>query len=149
MLTIFLKIILLLTLSTAAYAETPAGYWKTIDDVTHQPESILKITETPDHTLSGYVIKNLSAEKAKYKFCSECKGKNHNQPIIGMEILWGLQQNGNEWTNGRILDPTSGKTYRCKIKLIGDGKLLRIRGYIGVPILGRTQIWVRTFSANA
>jgi uncharacterized protein (DUF2147 family) len=54
-----------------------------------------------------------------------------------------MMREGGEYTGGRILDPDNGKLYRCRMVLTDDGSRLDIRGYIGVPMLGRSQIWLR------
>lgn len=67
-----------------------------------------------------------------------------NQPIVGLQILSGFVFDGDdEWENGKIYDPESGKTYRCYLSL-KDKNTLKARGYIGVSLLGRTEIWTRT-----
>jgi uncharacterized protein (DUF2147 family) len=60
-----------------------------------------------------------------------------------MEILRHMRPDGDEWSGGEILDPESGKTYRARMKLIDGGRRLVIRGYIGLPLFGRSQTWVR------
>ena len=74
--------------------------------------------------------------------CINCKGKNKNLPIEGMTIVEGLELNGKTWEDGTILDPKSGKIYSCYITL-EDNNTLKVRGYIGFSLLGRTQKWIR------
>ena len=57
-------------------------------------------------------------------------------------MLCDMKPKGKEWSGGRILDPEDGNTYKCKIALNKDGTL-KLRGYIGIPALGRTQTWHR------
>lgn len=75
--------------------------------------------------------------------CVKCKGANHNAPVIGLLIMSGLRKDGDAYVDGVILDPDSGSTYRSKVQLLQEGKKLSVRGYIGIPALGRTQVWVR------
>lgn len=76
--------------------------------------------------------------------CSQCEGERKDQPITGMTILQDLKPNGEQvWSDGTILDPAKGKTYRAKAKLLEGGDKLEVRGYIGIEALGRTQTWVR------
>ena len=75
--------------------------------------------------------------------CKECKDERKDKPVIGMAILWGLKKDGDTWAGGEILDPKNGKIYRCKMTLSADGKSLNVRGFIGISLLGRTQIWLR------
>ena len=49
----------------------------------------------------------------------------------------------NVFEGGEILDPNNGKVYKSKLKLVDNGAKLDVRGYIGVPMLGRTQTWIR------
>lgn len=63
--------------------------------------------------------------------------------MIGMTILWGIMKQGEEYQNGEVLDPENGKIYRAKMKLEDGGNALHVRGFIGISLLGRTQIWVR------
>jgi uncharacterized protein (DUF2147 family) len=75
--------------------------------------------------------------------CDMCSGSRRHQPVIGMTILWGLTKQGEEYQGGEILDPENGKTYRAKMKLEDGGKTLHVRGFIGISLLGRTQVWIR------
>ncbi len=59
-----------------------------------------------------------------------------------MNILTGLSKNGDEWNGGKILDPENGKTYKCYITLEDKNKL-KLRGYIGFSLIGRTEYWYR------
>ncbi|GAB1419574.1 DUF2147 domain-containing protein [Bacteroidales bacterium] len=66
-----------------------------------------------------------------------------NRPTLGMEMLKNFGFNGkDEWSDGEIYDPKSGKTYSSYMKMAGHD-LLKIRGYIGVSLLGRTTEWTR------
>jgi len=68
-----------------------------------------------------------------------------DRPIIGLRLLQGFRSDGEgRWSGGRIYDPNNGKSYRCKLELEDGGKVLRIRGYVLTPLLGRTTRWVRT-----
>ncbi|HLU62560.1 MAG TPA: DUF2147 domain-containing protein [Gammaproteobacteria bacterium] len=63
--------------------------------------------------------------------------------IIGLEIVNGFRYVGKgRWTDGTIYDPENGKTYNCKMWLTRDGRL-RLRGYVGVSLFGRTTEWIR------
>ena len=118
------------------------GTWKAIDDKDGQPTSHIEIFEK-DGKIHGKITKLF--DQPDDIVCELCKGEKHNQPVLGMEILSGLQKNGKQWTGGRVLDPEDGKTYKCKITL-KDESTLNLRGYIGIPALGRTQTWHRVAS---
>jgi uncharacterized protein (DUF2147 family) len=53
-----------------------------------------------------------------------------------------MQRADGTWTDGSIYDPASGYTYRCQLSLDGNDRL-RLRGYVGVPLIGRTTTWTR------
>ncbi|RXZ34064.1 DUF2147 domain-containing protein [Oxalobacteraceae bacterium CAVE-383] len=129
-------------IATAAEA-SPVGLWKTIDDESGKPKSLVRITEN-DGELSGRIEKLFRApDQDQDPKCVKCEGALKDQPIIGMTILTGLKKDGDGYSGGRIVDPASGKTYKSKLTVAEDGRKLNLRGYIGVPMLGRTQIWLR------
>ncbi|MCW5622586.1 MAG: DUF2147 domain-containing protein [Burkholderiales bacterium] len=132
------------TLAQAADMTTPAGLWRTIDDKTGMVRSHVRIVDAGG-ALEGKVEKllNRQPDDDPDGLCRACTGVRKDQPVEGMTILWGLKQDGDQWTGGEILDPKNGKTYRCRMKLIDGGKKLEVRGFIGVSLLGRTQTWVR------
>jgi len=62
---------------------------------------------------------------------------------VGLTILTGLRKDGDEYTDGKILDPDNGKVYSSTLRLAEDGRKLNVRGYIGLSLLGRSQTWIR------
>jgi uncharacterized protein (DUF2147 family) len=65
------------------------------------------------------------------------------RPIIGLPLIQGFKYAGdNVWSDGTIYDPDNGKLYSCKMTLMMDGSL-RVRGYVGISLFGRTEIWTR------
>ena len=136
-------LISLMTLTVSAWlhaaALSPVGEWKTIDDETGEAKSYVTIW-IEDGELMGRIDTLLNPSEPNPK-CEDCKGKRKNQPIEGMTFVWGLTQDGEEWTGGTILDPSNGKEYKAKLKVIEDGAKLEVRGFIGFALIGRTQIW--------
>ena len=123
-------------------AVTPAGLWSTISDRDGKPMGVVEIREV-DGELVGIVRQILVDASPEDSVCDKCSDERHGQPIVGMEILRHMQRNGDQWTGGEILDPESGKTYRATLKLSDDGQKLIVRGYIGLPMFGRSQTWIR------
>ncbi len=69
--------------------------------------------------------------------------KLKSRPILGMVFMQDFEYQGNnKWDDGTIYDPKSGKTYSCYLKVIGPDKL-EVKGYIGISLIGRTQVWSR------
>ena len=129
--------------AAAAEETSPVGNWKTIDDKTGKVKSIVQIFEA-NGELKGKVEKLFSPPaKSENPICDKCEGELKDKPVLGMVIMWGLKKDGNEYTDGHILDPAEGKIYKCKIKLAEDGKQLELRGFVGISLLGRTQTWIR------
>ena len=123
---------------------SPIGYWKTIDDTTGRPKSIIKIWKSNDQMLMGKVIKIFPKQgNDQAKVCTACKGENHNQPIVGMVILSQLKNKQAHWADGKILDPENGKTYSCSLRTTAAGRKLNVHGYVGLPLFGRSQTWER------
>jgi uncharacterized protein (DUF2147 family) len=60
-----------------------------------------------------------------------------------MEILTGLKKTVDSYSGGEILDPDNGEIYRATIRLTDQGNKLDLRAFIGIPLLGRTQTWIR------
>jgi len=117
-----------------------AGIWKTFDDETLEPAAIVQITEK--NGLFIGVITKLLDPKA-LPTCDKCTDSRKGKPVVGMEILSGLKKDGESYTGGQILDPDDGETYKAEMKLTDQGNKLDLRAYIGIPLLGRTQTWVR------
>ncbi|NAW50532.1 DUF2147 domain-containing protein [Elizabethkingia argentiflava] len=125
--------------SLLSYAQIE-GRWKTIDDETGKPKSIVEIFKKPDGKYYGKVVQLLI--KPENANCVECKDDRKNKPILGMEVIRGLSKEGDEFTKGNITDPKNGKTYKCTITKDGEDKL-KVRGYVGFSMLGRTQTWYK------
>jgi len=130
------------SVETFAAEATPIGVWKTVDDDTGEPKSLVRIVDV-NGELRGTIEKVFSPPAKKPDpICDKCEGERKDKPVVGMNIMWGLKKSGDfEWSGGEILDPANGKTYRCKVTVIEDGKKLEMRGY--VAFFYRTQTWLR------
>ena len=132
--------------SALAQATSPVGLWKTVDDATKKEKSLVRIVET-NGVYSGRIEKLLDPTMAPTDpVCKECSDERRDKPILGMTIVRNMKQSGDDksvFEGGDILDPNNGKVYKSKLKLIDNGAKLDVRGYIGVPMLGRTQTWIR------
>lgn len=120
-------------------AEQIVGKWTTIDDETGEPKSVVEIFQKSDGKYYGKIEKLLI--KPENNNCVKCKDDRKNKPLVGLEIIRGLSKDGKEFTGGSIMDPKSGKVYKCTITRSGDK--LHVRGYIGFSIIGRTQVWTK------
>ncbi len=128
--------------SVVAETATPVGTWKTMDDKTGHAKSIVQITEDKGE-LSAKVVKVLESDRGPHPLCVACTGDRKDKPVEGMTIMWGVKKNGETWSGGEILDPVNGQTYRVKLTPLENGRKLDVHGYIGVALLGRSQVWQR------
>jgi uncharacterized protein (DUF2147 family) len=143
---IFITMIFATGITYGAKSDSPTGFWRTIDDETQEPKSIVELQKNNMGEITGKVIKILKTDDGsdpRTKKCINCQGVRQNQLIEGMTILWGAKKNGDEWTGGEILDPKTGSIYNVKFYLNEDGSKLNVRGFIGIALLGRTQVWER------
>ncbi|MEI8265564.1 MAG: DUF2147 domain-containing protein [Betaproteobacteria bacterium] len=130
--------------SAAALAQaSPVGLWKTIDDETKQEKSLVRISDAAG-VLTGRIEKLTDPTKQDAK-CDKCEGAKKDQRVMGMTILEGVKRHAgaDHWEGGTILDPNNGKVYKVRLTPKDGGKQLDVRGYIGAPLLGRTQTWMR------
>jgi uncharacterized protein (DUF2147 family) len=121
---------------------SPIGLWKTIDDATNKPRSLIRISDK-NGELIGTVEKGLLPDDSPNDVCDKCTDARKGKPIIGLTIMDGMKATGDAFEGGHILDPDNGETYKCKIKLDATGNKLEVRGFIGISLIGRSQVWVR------
>ena len=130
-----MAVVLLGTTSPVQAQEVILGRW-----LTELRDGIIEITRAADDTFQGRIIGGNAPGRLD----------SHNpdparrpQQLLGQMILQGLHQDGEEsWSGGTIYDPNSGRMYKCRIQLL-DRDHLKLRGFIGISLLGRTQSWSR------
>jgi uncharacterized protein (DUF2147 family) len=135
--------VLSLVANLAMAQANPAGLWKTIDDETKVEKSLVRVSDTAG-VYSAVIEKLLDPAKADAK-CDKCSDERKDKPVMGMTILRNVKQSSDAevWDGGDILDPNNGKVYKVRLKPVDGGKKMEVRGYIGMPMLGRTQTWIR------
>ena len=132
---ILLPVIILFSLSANAQ-ESILGIWETADAKTGKPQAHVKIFEK-NGLVSGRIIRYLP--DANLFVCAVCPEDIQGKPLTEVDLLWGLKPHKDYWSYGRILDPRKGNTYKLNAKR--EGNLLKLRGYIGFSLIGKTQIW--------
>ncbi len=137
--------LLLFPLAVLAQA-SPAGLWKTIDDKTGQPRSLVRVTDVGG-VIEGKIEKTFPREGEKpSEVCDKCTDERKDKPMVGLPIMKGYkkdEEKATKWIGGEILDPNNGKVYKSTLTLIEGGTKLDVRGYIGAPLFGRNQTWIR------
>lgn len=129
--------------SRARFVDSPIGLWLQVSDRTGRPQSLVRVSEHADRTLVGTVVRVLDLTHGPHPLCTPCTGALHDAPVEGLTILWGVRRVDDRWSGGTILDPMTGRTYRVELQLKDGGHRLDVRGYLGTPLLGRTQVWLR------
>lgn len=138
-----LVLTLLFLVPTLAYAAgaSPVGTWRTFDDADGKENGTVTIIDS-NGVLYGSVSGITDPARAN-AVCTACTDDRAGKKVIGLQIIRGLKPDGAEWDGGEILDPKSGKAYRCSLRLEDGGNKLLVHGYIGISLIGRTQTWVR------
>lgn len=131
---------LLFALSITINAQTIFGKWNSTNEETGNIDSIIEVYEKDGKAFAKVI--EIKGSARKNAVCEKCEDENKNKPILGLNILTGLEKNKDEWSGGNILDPRNGRIYNCYIKLIKPNKL-KIRGYIGLALFGKTAYWER------
>lgn len=108
--------------------------------LTEPKDGIIQVTQAVDGTLQGRIVGGNEPGKLDSNNPDPTK---RNQVLRGQVIMSGLKYDGDsKWSGGTIYDPKGGSTYKCKIELRADGSL-KVRGFIGFALLGKTQVWTR------
>jgi uncharacterized protein (DUF2147 family) len=128
---------------TLAQTPSPVGRWKVLDEKTGMVKAIVEVTEV-NGELQGTVTRVFSPPAASAdSVCERCQGDKRNKPVVGLQILWGLKKNGDEYTGGRVLEAETGKEYRARVKVVDGGQKLQVHGFVGLSFVGRTLTWIR------
>jgi uncharacterized protein (DUF2147 family) len=129
----------------AAPATQPSavGLWEQVDEKSGQPESWFKIVER-NGVYQGNIVKIFfkPGEDENWS-CDKCEGDERGKPVLGLALIKGMQRQGLSYEHGTIMDPRDGSVYRALMKLSPDGQKLEVRGYLGISLFGRSQVWNR------
>jgi uncharacterized protein (DUF2147 family) len=137
----FLFACLFFSALTPSKAQDAVGKWKTIDDNSGEERSVVEIFER-NGKIFGRIVKLFRKPgEDPDPICDECDSDDprYRKKIVGMEIIRDMERSGTDYTEGTILDPESGKVYRCRFWV--EGNELKVRGYWG-PFF-RTQTWIK------
>jgi uncharacterized protein (DUF2147 family) len=108
--------------------------------LTEPKDGIIQVTQAADGSLQGRIVGGNEPGKLDKENPDPAK---RTLPLRGQVIMFGLKyDSAGKWSGGSIYDPKGGSTYRCKIELLADGSL-KVRGFIGFALLGKTQMWTR------
>jgi uncharacterized protein (DUF2147 family) len=133
----------IMTTAADGAPQTVAGFWEQVGDDGRVGGWFL-FTEK-NSLYEGRLVKMFKqpGEEHLIDTCENCPGDQKNAPMLGLTIVKGMRRNGNRYEDGTIMDPRDGSIYHAQMELSPDGKSLAVRGYIGIPLLGQTQVWRR------
>jgi len=121
-------------------ADSPVGMWKTVDDKSGKVKSEVQIYEQGGKLFGKITaLTDPNDKQGKPRVCTECKGADKDNPIVGLVILKDLSPSKDRYKGGTILDPEDGKVYKAEIWM-EDGKL-KVRGYLS--LFYKTQTWIK------
>lgn len=143
-------VLAMIGMSTFASA-TIEGFWRSVDDRTGELLSIVEIRKDPRGLYTGKIVHRFSNQGGVVlTHCAKCPAPYTNKPIVGLDILLDFDEEKNKAGHytGRVLEAKSGNIYQGKARITADGSQLHMRGYMGVSMLGRTQVWLRANGPN-
>jgi uncharacterized protein (DUF2147 family) len=134
------SLLFLFLFSASLYSQSILGTWKTF--CKNNKEQVLIEVYQKNEKIHARIIKVLDP-KLEGKVCEKCKGESKNKPIKGLTIIQNLvRKNSGTLYRGYALDPLSEKYYKCKV-IFKNQNTLKLRSYIGISLLGKTEYWHR------
>ncbi len=133
----------ILAQTSSAGAQTVTGVWQQIDPDTGKVGALVTFAESGGIYRGFFSKLFLDPGDDPNPLCRKCPGARRGKPLLGLMFIDGMKRSGLAYEGGTILDPETGTLYSANMRLSPDGNSLTVRGYVGIPLFGQSQVWKR------